>query len=26
LLWTETAAMVEIPASALDAELQSLVS
>ncbi|MGL4265145.1 MAG: double-strand break repair helicase AddA [Afipia sp.] len=26
LLWTETAAMMEIPASALDAELQSLVS
>ena len=26
LLWTETAAMMEIPASALDAELQSIVS
>ncbi|EGP09328.1 ATP-dependent nuclease subunit A [Bradyrhizobiaceae bacterium SG-6C] len=26
LLWTETAEMMEIPASALDAELQSLVS
>ncbi|EKS33150.1 double-strand break repair helicase AddA [Afipia clevelandensis] len=26
LLWTETAALMEIPASALDAELQSLVS
>ena len=26
LLWTETAVMMEIPASALDAELQSLVS
>jgi ATP-dependent helicase/nuclease subunit A len=26
LLWTETAAMMEIPASALDAELQSLMS
>ncbi|MBQ8101561.1 MAG: double-strand break repair helicase AddA [Afipia sp.] len=26
LLWTETAAIMEIPASALDAELQSLVS
>ena len=25
LLWTETAAMMEIPASALDAKLQSLV-
>lgn len=26
LLWTETASMMEIPASALDAELQSIVS
>ncbi|MES2750401.1 MAG: double-strand break repair helicase AddA [Pseudomonadota bacterium] len=26
LLWTETAALMEIPASALDAELQSIVS
>jgi ATP-dependent helicase/nuclease subunit A len=26
LLWTETAAMMEIPASALDAELQSILS
>ena len=26
LLWTETAAMMEIPASALDAELQSIIS
>ncbi len=26
LLWTETASIMEIPASALDAELQSIVS
>jgi ATP-dependent helicase/nuclease subunit A len=26
LLWTETAAWMEIPASALDAELQSIIS